>query len=114
MNEKIKAGIKKFLDDLPSRINKDIYNDPKIYEPKGCANCGEIGYRGRTSIFELFVVSDKIEESIYKNPTELDLKTLAREQGMAIMQEDGILKIIQGLTTFEEVERLTGPITWLH
>lgn len=114
IDEKIKIGIKKFLENLPPRANKDAYAESKIYEPKGCPKCGEIGYRGRTSIFELFVVNDKIEESIYKNPTELDLKTLAREQSMVTMQEDGILKIIQGLTTFEEVERLTGPIAWLH
>ncbi|MEK7626758.1 MAG: type II secretion system protein GspE, partial [Patescibacteria group bacterium] len=67
---------------------------------------------GRTSIFELLQADEAIETAIYKNPTEIELKELAKKQGMVTMQEDGVLKILKGITSFEEVERLTGPIIW--
>jgi type IV pilus assembly protein PilB len=57
-------------------------------------------------------VDEKAEAAIYKNPTELELKSLAKEQGMVTMQVDGLLKVLQGITSLDEVERLTGPIQW--
>ncbi len=101
-----------FLKRLPARVNRDLYAAPSIYQPVGCDRCGHLGYHGRTSIFELFVVNEAIEQEIYKNPTELSLKALAEHQGMTTMQQDGILKVLRGITSFAEVERVTGPITW--
>ncbi|KKU94511.1 MAG: hypothetical protein UY26_C0001G0063 [Candidatus Jorgensenbacteria bacterium GW2011_GWA1_48_13] len=113
LDEKLTAAIKKFLGRLPARVDKKPYEKFKIYGARGCERCGNLGYRGRTSIFELFVVDDKIEEEIYKNPTEIELKGLARAAGLVTMQEDGILKILEGITSFDEVERTTGPVLWL-
>ncbi len=110
---KTKKAIEGFLKQLPSRVNTAPYQTFTTYEAKGCTECGNLGYRGRTSIFELFVVTPAIEEAIYKNPTELLLKQLARDQQMTTMQEDGILKVLTGVTSFDEVTRLTGPIEWL-
>jgi type IV pilus assembly protein PilB len=116
--EELDAGTAKkiaaFLAGLPERVNRKPYEHPAVYRPKGCAKCGSLGYRGRTSIFELLLVTEAMENAIYKNPTELELKRLAKEQGMTTMQEDGILKVLSGMTSFAEVERLTGPIGWLH
>jgi type II secretory ATPase GspE/PulE/Tfp pilus assembly ATPase PilB-like protein len=112
--QEIKEKIEKFLETLPERVNKKDYQEFKIYSPKGCAECGNLGFRGRTSIFELFVVSEKMEELIYKNPTELDLKDLAKTENSVSMQEDGVLKVLKGITNFGEVERLTGKIAWLE
>ncbi len=114
IDKKTKEKINKFINQLPDRVDKEKYKDINIYEanPEGCKKCNGIGYKGRTSIFELFTISDKIEEEIYKNPTEIELQKLAKDQGMVFMQEDGILKVTQGITSFEEVERLTGPIEW--
>ncbi|MEK7464363.1 MAG: GspE/PulE family protein [Patescibacteria group bacterium] len=106
MSEKIKS----FLGGLPKRVDTDSYKDVKLFEPKGCAKCNNLGYRGRTSVFELFVIDEKAEEIIYENPTEIKLKKLVEEQGMVTMQEDGILKVLQGITSLAEVERLTGKI----
>jgi len=114
IGEKTKEKIEKFLETLPERVNKKDYQEFKIYSPKGCAECGNLGFRGRTSIFELFVVSEKMEELIYKNPTELDLKDLAKTENSVSMQEDGVLKVLKGITNFGEVERLTGKIAWLE
>ncbi len=101
-----------FLNSLPKRVDRTPYKNPTIYKSVGCTECNNIGYKGRTSIFELFVISEPIEQAIYKSPTELELKELARTQGMVTMQEDGILKIFQGVTDIAEVERLTGSIVW--
>jgi type IV pilus assembly protein PilB len=109
-----KEKLNSFLEKLPNRVNKENYKNPEIYEsnPKGCKECNYTGYKKRTSIFEIILVTDRVEEEIYKNPTEIQLRKLAQEEGMVSMQEDGILKVIKGLTDFKEIERLTGPIDW--
>ncbi len=111
----IELGVKieKFLRGLPERVDRGAYKLFKIYEPNGCKECGNLGYRGRTSIFELFLINENIEEAIYRNPNEIELKNLAKSQGMVTMQEDGILKVLEGITSMEEVVRLTGPVPWL-
>jgi type IV pilus assembly protein PilB len=114
LGEKIEAGVKEFLKTLPKRVNIGNYKDFKIYGPRGCDKCGDLGYRGRISIFELFVVNEAIEQLIYKNPTEIELKALAKSQDMTTMQEDALLKMLMGITSIGEVERLTGAVEWLH
>ncbi len=112
INEELKEKIEKFIEQLPKRIDRKLFKKLKIYKPQGCELCAGIGYKGRTSIFELFVIDSAIEELIYKEPTEIDLKKLARQQGMVTMQEDGIIKFILGITTLEEVERVAGPLSF--
>lgn len=109
LNEKIKN----FISHLPSRVEKEPLKDFKIYEPQGCDKCGGLGYRGRISIFELFVIDQTMEKLIYQNPTEIELKETAKKQGMVTMQQDGLIKVLEGITSLAEVERLTGPIEWL-
>ncbi len=111
-NGELEANIKSLLGKLPKRVDLSPYKDFEIYEAVGCDKCANIGYKGRTSIFELFLVDEKIEGLIYQNPTEIQLKKLANEQGMVTMQEDGVLKVLRGITSLSEVERLTGPILW--
>ena len=113
IGEALKTKIEKFLEGLPERIDKKDCQNFKIYSPGGCDKCGGLGFKGRTSIFELFVINEKMEEAIYKNPTEIELKSLAKEQEMVTMQEDGILKVLKGITSVEEVERTTGKVEWL-
>lgn len=108
----LKKKIDTFFAELPARVDKASYSAYSVFESRGCSECGNLGYRGRTSIFELFPVDEKIEEAIYKNPTEIELKRLAKNTGMVTMQEDGVLKALSGITSLDEVERLTGPIKW--
>jgi type IV pilus assembly protein PilB len=113
----LRQKINKFLDSLPKRVNIAPYANPTIYEPgpnKNCQKCFGFGYKGRTSIFELFRITPTIEEAIYKNPNELELARLAKNEGLVTMQEDGVLKVLLGITSFEEIENLTGKIEWLH
>jgi len=110
ISETLKEEIEKFLKDLPERVDRKPFKNYKIYQAGKCDKCAQLGYSGRTSIIELFVVSPEIEQLIYSNPNEIALKELARKQGMVSMQEDGILKVLSGITDFNEIERVTGPI----
>lgn len=112
LSKEDEARLAEFMKTLPARVDRAPYAKPEVYTPKGCAECKNLGYRGRTSIFELFAVTKEIEEAIYKNPTEIDLARLARGAEMVTMQEDGTLKVLQGITSFAEVERVTGPLLW--
>lgn len=107
----LSGKIKKFLAELPKRVDKSRY-EPKIYKPKGCKKCGNIGYRGRIAIFELMEVGDAIEGMISPVVSEGAVFKQALKQGMVTMQQDGILKVMSGVTTFDEVENLTGPLRW--
>lgn len=110
LEEEIKNKIADAIKKLPPRVNRGHYEKITVFEPVGCAECGETGFRGRTSIFELFLVDERMKELIYKDPTETALKEAARLGGMVTMIEDGVLKTIQGLTSFSEVERVAGRI----
>lgn len=112
ITEDERKKIEMFLSELPERVDRKPYEKFEMFEPVGCPECGGIGYHGRISIFELFSVNDDVEAAIYRNPTEMEMKSLAKKQGMTTMQEDGMLKVIQGITDTDEIERLTGPVDW--
>ena len=73
----------------------------------GCAACHGTGYQGRMGIFEIFLVHDGIRAMIYDNVTAARLRQQARKDGMRTMREDGIRKVLAGLTTIEEVVSVT-------
>jgi type IV pilus assembly protein PilB len=73
----------------------------------GCAACHGTGYQGRLGIFEVFRVHDGIRAMIYDNVTAARLRRQARHDGMRTMREDGIRKVLAGLTTIEEVAAVT-------
>jgi len=74
---------------------------------KGCASCRQTGYRGRTGLFELLVVTDDIKRAVLASPDASSVRDLARAQGMTTLRQDGWAKIQAGLTTIEEVVRVT-------
>lgn len=73
----------------------------------GCEHCNGTGYRGRMGIFEIFLISDDIRAMIYENASAARLRARARQDGMRTMREDGIRKVLAGLTTIEEVVSVT-------
>lgn len=109
LDAKQEEVFKKILSFLPERA-RPKRNEWQVFEPKGCDRCRGFGYKGRIGIFELIRITEEVEKLIYGNPTEIALKELARKQGMIMMQEDGLLKIVGGVTSVAEVERVTGPI----
>lgn len=112
LSETLHEKIKNFIAELPETLDKKEYAKPEVYKAIGCNECQGIGYRGRQSIFELFVITVEIQKLIYQNPTDFDLKDAARKQGIIFLQEDGILKILKGVTSVKEVEDVAGTIDW--
>jgi type IV pilus assembly protein PilB len=74
---------------------------------KGCSNCSNTGYRGRFGIFEVFVIDDDARKLIYEKVPSSVLRSRAREAGMRTLREDGIRKVLAGLTSPDEVIRAT-------
>jgi type IV pilus assembly protein PilB len=106
----LKTRVQKFLEKLPKRVDKNAFKEIKIFEPTGCPKCNNTGYKGRIAIYELLLVGPEMEELISAQAGEPKIQKFALAQGMATMQQDGILKVISGITTFEEVEGITGPL----
>jgi type IV pilus assembly protein PilB len=79
----------------------------EAYEPGGCARCGGTGYRGRVGLYEVMSMSDELRELTIERASAEAIRTKATEQGMEALQEDGLEKVKQGLTSIAEVARVT-------
>lgn len=86
----------------------------QLYRPKGCPKCNNLGYKGRVGIFEVFTINEEIEKLILELASEADLTMAALESGMITMLQDGILKAIEGITSIDEVKRVTGEGDFLE
>jgi len=104
--------IAKFLAALPAKVDKKLYDGYKIYAPVGCDKCNGIGYKGRVGVFEFLEGGGDLEKTILKEASEVALREVAQRQEMVTMQQDGILKVLEGKTTFEEVVSATGDLAW--
>lgn len=71
-------------------------------------NCSDTGYRGRTALYEVMLLDEEIQEAILNGASTSDLRELGRKQGMKTVRESGLQKILEGITTFEEVVRVTS------
>ncbi|MDD1611868.1 MAG: type II secretion system ATPase GspE [Methylococcaceae bacterium] len=78
-----------------------------LYKPEGCGSCGGLGYRGRLAIIEFLQMTDPIRKLVMAHEEAGEILKLAIEEGMATMYEDGLAKVVQGVTTLEEVLRVT-------
>lgn len=76
----------------------------KLFEPVGCEKCNGTGYKGRIGIFEAIKTDPAIEQIIPMNPSEREIKQVAKTQGILSMRQDGMIKILSGLTSFAEVQ----------
>lgn len=74
----------------------------------GCKECNELGYKGRVGVFEAFVISKDMERLILKSPTISDIQGLVEKEGMITMLQDAYLKLLNGVTSIEEIERVLG------
>lgn len=95
-------GIKEEGKDL-SNYNIDLNIPLKMFRAVGCEKCHMTGYSGRIGIFEAILTDENIEKIIPDNPSEREIKKVAKKQGILSMRQDGIVKIINGITSFEEV-----------
>ena len=82
--------------------------DITLYKPVGCASCGGMGYRGRMAIIEFLQMTDPVRKLIMNHEEAGLIQKLAIEEGMTTMFENGLTKVLQGITTLEEVMRVTS------
>lgn len=102
-------ALEKILATIPEGVGIEIPKEiVTLYKPGSCAECHFSGYKGRQGIFEVFPVTDTMAKIIAEFATEQEIRTAARKEGMMTMNQDGILKVVEGITTFQEVWRTTG------
>lgn len=102
--------IKKVLLPIKGRFKfPELDQSLKIYAPgKGCKECNELKYKGRVGVYEAFVISKEMERLILKSPAISDVQELAEKEGMVTMLQDAYLKMLDGITSIEEIERILG------
>jgi type IV pilus assembly protein PilB len=110
--QQIKNYMEEMIQNLPKeemeKYGVDISKGIRLFEGKGCEACGNTGYKGRIAIFEALEIDKEVKELISEhNGSEAQIQEYANKQNMISMKQDGILKVILGLTTLEEVERVT-------
>ncbi len=108
-DEKTKNYILSKIKSLPAETRKEIKisNPLHVYEAKGCELCGFMGYTDRIGLFEVLSMTNELAELILKNPVESLILKIAMKQGMLTMEQEGILKVLSGETTLQEVARVT-------
>jgi len=89
------------------RIEPGQLQETQVMKPVGCEQCRQIGYKGRMGIFEIFEIDDEVRHMINKRSSTLMLRQRARELGMRTLREDGVRKVLAGLTSAEEVISIT-------
>jgi type II secretory ATPase GspE/PulE/Tfp pilus assembly ATPase PilB-like protein len=94
-----------FLEDL--KLSPDQFPGGKIMLGKGCDECFRSGYAGRTAIYEIMPIDTAIQEQIVNKATASQIKRGALERGLKTLRMDGVAKLLQGLTTPDEVLRVT-------
>jgi len=92
---------------IPQSKVEALYRVPKPEEiEKPCKECGGLGFKGRTGLFELLVVDDQIREILLKQPKLELLRKAARMTGMRTFQEEGLLLVAKGVTSLAELQRV--------
>ena len=105
--ERIRQEMRSISERYRNLLPEDI-NNLKFYQGKGCERCAGLGYKGQIGIFEIFQVTDEIRDMILAdNVSEHKMKELAVRNGMITMAQDGILKAIRGVTSLDEVFRVS-------
>jgi type IV pilus assembly protein PilB len=89
------------------RIEPGQLREGQVMKAAGCEQCRQTGYKGRMGIFEIFIIDDEVRHMINKRSSTLYLRQRARELGMRTLREDGVRKILAGLTSADEVISIT-------
>ena len=101
--------LKTELEPLTKRVKLPIFDaNLNIPEAVGCAVCNNTGYQGRVGVFEAFTITNEMERLILSSPPISAMQELAEKQGMITMRQDAYLKLIEGLTSLDEITRILG------
>jgi type IV pilus assembly protein PilB len=88
-------------------LRPEIAKKANFMKGKGCGHCNKTGYRGRMGIFELMTMTSQVREMTFKGEPHVNIRKVARKQGMRTLFEDGMIKALKGQTTLDEVLRIT-------
>ncbi|CAA9490268.1 MAG: Type IV fimbrial assembly, ATPase PilB [uncultured Sphingomonadaceae bacterium] len=94
-------------DEMKGFLEMQGFADANFFKGKGCDRCRKTGYSGRLGIYELMVMDDALRDIVTSSPDVNQLRKLARERGLVTLREDGFRKVISGLTTVDEILRVT-------
>ncbi|MBI5793520.1 type II/IV secretion system protein [Candidatus Uhrbacteria bacterium] len=110
LGEREMAFVKKVASEIPPASGEVVKPEAewKFYKGKGCPTCNNSGYKGRVGIYEILTMSEQIKGTLSDKISEYDVRNLAKEQGMVTMQQDGVLKVLDGLTTVDEILSVAG------
>ncbi len=100
---------KQMIDNIISGIDnleKYTSNTSQLYKTVGCSKCNGTGYKGRIGIFEAILINNEVEKIFEKNPDEKAIENVFKQQGILTLKQDGIIKVLNGLTTIEELRRV--------
>ena len=89
-------------------IDSDLFRDAKLFAAKGCLRCGHIGYSGRESVMEILEVDEDIKELILREVSAAKLRDMAVSKGMLTLRDAGLQRVLKGITSVEEMLRVTG------
>ena len=109
VSKDILEKIKKELDPIKTKFSQaDVGKSLEIYQAGHCDQCNNLGYKGRIGVYEAFVVSKTIEKMILTSPAISDVEELAIQEGMVTMLQDAYLKLLEGVTSIDEIDRILG------
>ena len=104
----MKSEIEEALKDVPKEyLDKVDVKNYKAYEAVGCKECGNIGYKGRMGIFEVMPMMDEFQDILFAKEPAHKIYELTIKYGMITMKQDGIVKVLRGETTMDEIIRVT-------
>ncbi len=105
----LKKIIVREINDLPVIVKKEIDTTQAlfVFEPVGCQKCSNSGFSGRIGLFEILEMEEGLAKIVLSNPSEAKIEEEAKKQGMVTMKQDGILKVLEGETSLEEVIKET-------
>ncbi len=89
------------------RLERSQVTEATVMRGRGCDACRHVGYKGRLGIFEIFLIDDEVRHMINEKASTLELRRRARELGMRTLREDGVRKVLSGMTTVDEVVSAT-------
>jgi type II secretory ATPase GspE/PulE/Tfp pilus assembly ATPase PilB-like protein len=78
----------------------------KMWSAAGCDKCNKTGYKGRVGIYEAILMDERIEKAVQASQSDREIWLAARGQGLLTMKQDGVLKVLSGMTSLEELERV--------
>ncbi len=104
--EKIKAAFELFKP--YEGFDMNLFQQPKFFthSKDGCEECSGLGYKGRMGIYEIMTMSDPIKVAVMKGMPGLEIQKIAQAEGMITLEQDGLIKVMQGITSLEEVYKL--------